>query len=539
VDCPLACLFSSLLLPTARTDTHTHTPKHNPTTHTTTTTQMVLPDGRRVVLGIEGSANKVGVGIVLSDGAIASNPRRTYVTPPGTGFLPRETARHHQAHVLDLVSQALREAAPTLLGEEAAGAGAAGAADAASASASAAAAEVERRSASLIDAVAFTKGPGMGGPLVACAVAARALALTWGVPLLPVNHCVGHVEMGRLVTGGKDPVVLYVSGGNTQVIAYADRRYRVFGETIDVAVGNMLDRLARLLRLPNAPSPGANVERLAREGAERDRAREAAAAAGGGGGGRAPPPSSSSLLLEMPYVVKGMDVSFSGLLSWLEEAVPRLLGPGYGGGGGGGGGVNGDGKKGGGKKGGGGKRRGGGGGGGGGNGDGGNGSPPGGGRGGKRRPVVAAEAQGDAAAAVPAAAAAAAAAPAAAAPALTTTPADLCFAVQEVAFAMLVEITERAMAHTNKRDVLAVGGVGCNERLQQMLADMASARGGSLYATDDRYCVDNGAMVAWPGMLRLLEAERAGGAKAGVGLEETRVTQRYRTDDVLVTWREE
>ena len=55
----------------------------------------------------------------------------------------------------------------------------------------------------------------MGGPLVSCAVAARSLSLLWGVPLLPVNHCVGHIEMGRLVTGARDPVVLYVSGGNT------------------------------------------------------------------------------------------------------------------------------------------------------------------------------------------------------------------------------------------------------------------------------------------------------------------------------------
>ena len=98
------------------------------------------------------------------------------------------------------------------------------------------------------------------------------------------------------------------------------------------------------------------------------------------------------------------------------------------------------------------------------------------------------------------------------------------------------------MAHTAKRDVLAVGGVGCNERLQQMLGAMAEARGGRLYATDDRYCVDNGAMIAWPGMLRLLEAEQRGGGGgegAGARLEDTRVTQRYRTDDVLVTWRDE
>ncbi len=104
----------------------------------------------------------------------------------------------------------------------------------------------------------------MGGPLVACAVVARMLSQRWDVPLIPVNHCVGHIEMGRVVTGAQNPVVLYVSGGNTQVIAYSQHRYRIFGETIDVAVGNCLDRFARVLHLSNDPSPGYNIEQLAK-----------------------------------------------------------------------------------------------------------------------------------------------------------------------------------------------------------------------------------------------------------------------------------
>lgn len=116
----------------------------------------------------------------------------------------------------------------------------------------------------------------MGGPLRSCAVAARMLSLLWKIPLVGVNHCVGHIEMGRVATryvfDGTpvfsrvsdfrwrcrcgDPVVLYVSGGNTQVIAYSDGRYRIFGETIDIAVGNCLDRFARILSLSNDPSPG-------------------------------------------------------------------------------------------------------------------------------------------------------------------------------------------------------------------------------------------------------------------------------------------
>ncbi len=96
---------------------------------------------------------------------------------------------------------------------------------------------------------------------------------------------------------------------------------------------------------------------------------------------------------------------------------------------------------------------------------------------------------------------------------------------------MLVEVTERAMAHVNCKDVLIVGGVGCNLRLQEMMRVMTLERGGNLYATDDRYCIDNGAMIAWPGLL----AFRQGDVML---LEDTGCTQRFRTDDVLVTWRE-
>ncbi|GAB4815052.1 hypothetical protein N2152v2_002098 [Parachlorella kessleri] len=235
-----------------------------------------------------------------------------------------------------------------------------------------------------ISVIAYTKGPGMGGPLVACAVVARMLSQLWGVPIVGVNHCIGHIEMGRVVTGAQDPVVLYVSGGNTQVIAYADQRYRIFGETIDIAVGNCLDRFARVLGLPNDPAPGYNIEQLAKKGTK---------------------------LLELPYVVKGMDVSFSGILSYIEEAARKLIEKGE------------------------------------------------------------------------------------------ATPADLCFSLQETIFAMLVEITERAMAHVATNDVLIVGGVGCNVRLQEMMQQMVEERGGKLYSTDDRYCIDNGAMIAWPGLL--------------------------------------
>jgi N6-L-threonylcarbamoyladenine synthase len=104
----------------------------------------------------------------------------------------------------------------------------------------------------------------MGAPLNSVASVARALAMLWNKPLIPVNHCIGHIEMGRQITGANDPVILYVSGGNTQVIAYSLKRYRIFGETIDMAVGNCFDRLARVLHVPNDPSPGYNIEQIAK-----------------------------------------------------------------------------------------------------------------------------------------------------------------------------------------------------------------------------------------------------------------------------------
>ncbi|KAL5069296.1 hypothetical protein RYX36_020183 [Vicia faba] len=100
----------------------------------------------------------------------------------------------------------------------------------------------------------------MGAPLQVSAIVVRVLSLLWKKPIVGVNHCVAHIEMGRVVTGADDPVVLYVSGGNTQVIAYSEGRYRIFGETIDIAVGNCLDRFARVLTLSNDPSPGYNIE---------------------------------------------------------------------------------------------------------------------------------------------------------------------------------------------------------------------------------------------------------------------------------------
>jgi len=115
-----------------------------------------------------------------------------------------------------------------------------------------------------LTALAYTRGPGMGPCLRSVALVVRLLSQLWNKPIVAVNHCIGHIEMGRIATNANNPVVLYVSGGNTQVIAYAKNRYRIFGETIDIAVGNCLDRFARVINLSNDPSPGYNIEQAAK-----------------------------------------------------------------------------------------------------------------------------------------------------------------------------------------------------------------------------------------------------------------------------------
>eukprot|EP00521_Asterionellopsis_glacialis_P016315 CAMPEP_0195301334 /NCGR_PEP_ID=MMETSP0707-20130614/29103_1 /TAXON_ID=33640 /ORGANISM="Asterionellopsis glacialis, Strain CCMP134" /LENGTH=397 /DNA_ID=CAMNT_0040364243 /DNA_START=17 /DNA_END=1210 /DNA_ORIENTATION=+ len=353
--------------------------------------------GETIVLGIEGSANKVGVGVLRYDPEThtyetLSNPRKTYIAPTGCGFLPKETAWHHQAHIVAVVRAALEEAFLSSSPQQRR-------------------VKPEKE----LSAICFTKGPGMGAPLQSCGVAARTLALMWDIPLVAVNHCVGHIEMGRVACGASNPVVLYVSGGNTQVIAYSNQRYRIFGETIDIAIGNCLDRFARVIGLSNDPSPGYNIEQEA----------------------KSPGPKQ---FLELPYVVKGMDVSFSGILTHVEQLAKNALKQGK------------------------------------------------------------------------------------------ITKADLCYSLQETLFAMLVEITERAMAHCGQTQVLIVGGVGCNKRLQQMMADMVKERNGELCAMDHRYCIDNGAMIAQAGIFSLQHG-------ITTDLKDTSCIQRFRTDQVQAVWR--
>jgi glycoprotease/Kae1 family metallohydrolase len=205
-----------------------------------------------VILGIESTAHTASVGLV-SDRAEVLGIASDMYRPTQGGIHPREAANHHVELFPALVERAM------------------------------AAAHLEPQD---VEAIAFSQGPGLGPCLRAGATVARMLSLAWDRPLVPVNHCVAHVEIARVLSGLDDPLLLYASGGNTQVIAYARGRYRVLGETLDIGIGNFLDKL--WIELGGTFPGGPALEAEAKKGSE---------------------------LLPLPYSVHGMDVAFSGILT--------------------------------------------------------------------------------------------------------------------------------------------------------------------------------------------------------------------------------
>ncbi len=326
-----------------------------------------------VTLGIESTAHTASVGIVDEAAKVLALAGDMY-RPPAGGIHPREAANHHVDLLPGLVTKALADA---------------------------------RIDPHEIDAVAFAQGPGLGPCLRAGATVARLLALAWDRPLVPVNHCVAHVEIARVLSGLDDPLLLYASGGNTQVIAYARGRYRVLGETLDIGIGNFLDKL--WIGLGGTFPGGPAIEAEAKQ---------------------------SDRLLPLPYSVHGMDVAFSGILTATLALSAK----------------------------------------------------------GERRP-------------------------------------DLAYSVEVTSYAMLTEITERALAHLGHATVVLGGGVACNERLRGMVRAMVEGRGGTMFAPPRSLCVDNGAMIAWTGEL----ARRFDGA---VPVLDSAVMPRQRTDLVGAPWRE-
>jgi len=330
------------------------------------------------ILGIESTAHTFGVGIASTKPPyILSNVRDVY-SPKEGGIHPREAASHHAKVTPTVLREALRQAGLSI---------------------------------NDVDGIAVALGPGLGPALRVGATIARGLSAYYSKPLIPVNHALAHIEIGRLTTGFGDPLVLYVSGGNTMVAAFAKKRYRVFGETLDIALGNLLDTFARDAGLaPPYVVDGLHVVDRCAEDATRP--------------------------ADLPYVVKGMDVSFSGLLT----AALRMW-------------RNAN----------------------------------------TERPAI-------------------------------------CLGLREIAYGAAVEVAERGLAHTRKNSVLVTGGVAASPILRRKIEEMAKYHGASAGYPPPSLAGDNGAMIAWVGLLNFL-------AGITISPEEAVVKQRWRLDSVEVPWR--
>jgi universal protein Kae1 len=321
-------------------------------------------------LGIESTAHTFGCGIVDSDLKVLSNEKHTYTTDEG-GLIPRELAEHHFQYAKKVLNQALEKA------------------------------EIELKDISLI---AFSQGPGIGNALKVGACAGRALSLKLNKPLIGVNHCVAHIEAGKACTKSKDPIVVYASGANTQIIGFQKGKYRVFGETLDTGIGNLLDSFGREIGMGFPAGPKIDEKYF-----------------------------KGKKLIELPYLVKGMDLAFSGLLT----AATRI----------------------------------------------------------KSKHSVE----------------------------------DLCYSLMHTSFAMITEVTERALAHTGKKEVLLTGGVACSKALQEMMKKMCEERKAELFVTPPALAIDNAGMIAIQGIIEF---------KAGnkTEIKDSAINPKFRTDDVKVNW---
>lgn len=324
-------------------------------------------------LGIESTAHTFSCAILEKKGKkgkILSDVRKIYRPPDGEGIHPREASRHHAENSPEVLSECLQKAGVKM---------------------------------NDLDIISYAAGPGLGPCLRIGAVVARSLASYYKIPVYPVNHALGHIELGKMLTGAKDPLVLLVSGGHTMILAFLSKKWRVFGETLDITLGQLLDQIGRSAGF--ASPCGTKIEELA---------------------------SKSNNYVNLPYVVKGNDVSFSGLLSATKQIMPKGL-------------------------------------------------------------------------------------------------EDACFSLQETAFAMIGEATERALSFTGKKELMIVGGVAANKRLSEILQSVCKRHNCKFFVSPREYAGDCGSQISWTGLLE-------SSIKKGVPLEETFVRQSWRLDTVEVMY---
>ncbi|MCE4605809.1 MAG: tRNA (adenosine(37)-N6)-threonylcarbamoyltransferase complex transferase subunit TsaD [Desulfurococcales archaeon] len=337
-----------------------------------------LPRERNsVILGIESTAHTLGIGIVsYPPFEILSDIRFKY-NPQTGGLHPRLVTEYMVSNAGNALEKAITEAGIK---------------------------------SSDIDGIAVALGPGIGPQLRVGATLARALALSLKKPLIPVNHAVAHIEIGRLLCGKKDPLVVYISGGNTQLIVYKETRYRVVGETLDIALGNLLDIFSRETGIaPPYIVNGRHAVDICAEG--------------------------GSFIRGFPYTVKGQDISYSGLLTAaLRYAMKNPHA------------IN-----------------------------------------------------------------------------------NVCYTLREIAFAQLIEASERALTSTDKKEILMVGGVAANDCLHGKYFEMSKERRIDYCRVDKMYAGDNGVMIAWTGVLGYLHG-------LSVPIENAVARQRWRIDEVGIPW---
>ncbi|MDQ5870470.1 MAG: tRNA (adenosine(37)-N6)-threonylcarbamoyltransferase complex transferase subunit TsaD, partial [Thermoproteota archaeon] len=310
-------------------------------------------------LGIESTAHTFACSVIKHSDSkfhpnILSDVRDTFKAPEGSGIHPREAARHHASVAIDVLKKSL---------------------------------ELSKINYKDLDLVAYSAGPGLGPCLRIGAVIARSISSFYDIKLIPINHALGHIELGMSLTNSKDSLVLLVSGGHTMILVFNNNRWRVIGETLDITLGQLLDQFGRHLGL--ASPCGAEIERLAHK--------------------------SSKNYVVLPYSIKGNDVTFSGILS----AAKRLISS------------------------------------------------------------------------------------------SKFTVEDICYSIQETAFAMITEAVERALSATEKKELLLVGGVSANEQLSHMLNLACKRHKVKFNSCPVSFAGDNGAQIAWTGILSYLKSKNS------------------------------
>lgn len=332
-------------------------------------------------LGIESTAHTFAASVLhysrsKKKPTILSDARSVYKPSVGSGIHPREASRHHGVVSSKIIDQALC---------------------------------IAKLKSSEMSLLAYSAGPGLGPCLRIGAVAARSISSFYNKPLVPVNHAVAHIELGIALTDALDPLVLLISGGHTLITTFANERWRIIGETLDITLGQLFDQFGRHLGFSSPCGP--EVEQLAVK--------------------------SNRKYIPLPYTVKGNDVTFSGLLSALKRSVLSSV-----------------------------------------------------------------------------------------------VKEDLCYSLQETAFAMLCEAVERALVVTRKKELLVVGGVAANKRLAEILNGACFRHGVKLHSCPIIYTGDNGVQIAWTGAL-----DYAFNENKGVDISQSFVRQSWRLDEVRICWK--